>query len=86
MKRKWIEVVNLSILAVILLLTVFLFWQVRDSRVMQIIVGLLLSLLYVTWGLIHHAMLGDLYPKVVVEYLLVGAIAMTLIFTVVWVN
>jgi len=51
---------------------------------MQILIGVLLSVLYATWGIIHHAMAGDLHPKVVVEYLLVGAIAVTLIVTVVW--
>jgi len=84
MKKKWIPVVNFMVLAVILFLTVFLFWQVRDSKTMQIMVGILLSVLYVAWGMIHHALEGDLYPKVVIEYLLVGAIAVTLIITVVW--
>lgn len=84
MKKKWIQVLNHIILSIILLSTIFLFWQVRDNVSMQILVGVLFSILYVTWGIIHHLMLGDLYPKIVIEYLLVGAIAVTLIITVVW--
>jgi len=84
MKKQWIPVFNFAVLTIILFSTVFLFWQVRDNKVMQILAGVLLSILYITWGMIHHAMQGDLYPKVVVEYLLVGAIAVTLIITVVW--
>jgi len=85
MKRKWIPILNFIVLAIILSSTVFLFGQVRENKMMQILVGILISTLYVTWGMIHHAMQGDLYPKVVVEYLLVGAIAVTLIVTVVWI-
>jgi len=84
MKRKLIPVLNFVVLAIILSSSVFLFWQVRDNKAMQTMVGILLSVLYVTWGMIHHAMQGDLYPKVVVEYLLVGCIAITLIVTIVW--
>ena len=84
MKRKWIPALNFIVLTIILCSTVFLFWQVRDNKLMQILVGILLSVLYVIWGMIHHSMQGDLYPKVVVEYFLVGAIAITLILTVVW--
>jgi len=85
MKKKWIPILNLFVLSIILILTVFLFWQVRDDKTMQMLVGILLSVLYVAWGMIHHAMQGNLYPKIVIEYLLVGAIAVTVIATVVWI-
>jgi len=84
MKKQWISIANFVVLAVILVLTVFLFWQVRDRPSMQILVGVLLSVSYVAWGIIHHMMTGNLHPKIVVEYLLVGCIAITLIITVVW--
>jgi hypothetical protein len=84
MKKRLVSAVNFIVLAIILASTVFLFWVSRDNKSMQIFVGLLLSILYVMWGIIHHAMAGDLHPKIVVEYLLVGCIAMTLICTVVW--
>lgn len=84
MKKHLIPIANFVVLAVILISTVLLFWQMRDNKSMQIIVGILLSVLYATWGIVNHAMQGDLHPKVVVEYLLVGAIAITLIITIVW--
>lgn len=85
MKKRWISIINFAVLAFILILTVFLFWQVRDTRSMQILVGILLSVLYVAWGIIYHMMIRDLHPKIVIEYLLVGCIAVTLIITVVWI-
>ena len=36
---------------------------------------------YVLWGFIHHAMRKDLHQKIVVEYLLIGAIAIVLLVT-----
>ena len=84
MKKRMVSYINFTALTIILSSTVFLFFLVRDNKSMQILIGVLLSVLYATWGIIHHAMAGDLHPKVVVEYLLVGAIAGTLIVTVVW--
>jgi len=85
MRKKWIHVFNYIVLFFILVLTVFLFWIVRDDKTMQMLVGILLSILYVAWGMVYHAMQGSLYPKIVIEYLLVGAIAVIVIATVVWV-
>jgi len=84
MKKRWIPIINFIVLGIILSSTVLLFYGSRGNTSMQVLIGILLSVLYVTWGIIHHAMKGDLHPKVVVEYLLVGAIAITLIITVVW--
>jgi len=84
MKKKWISVTNFTILAIILISTVLLFLLVQDNKSLQVRIGILLSVLYVSWGIIHHSMIGSLHPKVVIEYLLVGAIAVTLIITVVW--
>jgi hypothetical protein len=84
MKKQWITGMNFVVLAVILVSTVLLFAQVKDNKMMQMYVGVLLSVLYTTWGMIYHAMRGDLHPKVVVEYLLVSCIAVILITTIVW--
>ncbi len=84
MKKRFLWSVNFIVLGIILCSTVFLFWIVKDNKSMQILTGILLSVLYATWGIIHHAMQGDLHPKVVVEYFLVACIAIILIVTIVW--
>jgi hypothetical protein len=85
MKKRWILTLNYIVLTAILASTILLFWQARGVPSMQILIGVLISVLYAAWGMIHHSMLGDLHPKIVVEYLLVGVIAIVLIITVVWV-
>ena len=39
-------------------------------------IGIVTSIAYVVWGSLHHAIVGDLHRKVVIEYVLVGAVAM----------
>lgn len=41
-----------------------------------ILVLYLIILIYVGWGIIHHLAEHDLTPKIVVEYILIGMIAM----------
>ena len=84
MKKSVIHLCNVLILVLLLFLTVLLFWHAKTDKPLQLLIGVLLSILYITWGIIHHSLEGNLHPKIVVEYLLVGAIAITLIITVVW--
>lgn len=49
---------------------------------LQFNVAVITSVAYVVWGIIHHAMQKDLHQKVVVEYILIGAIAVVLLATV----
>lgn len=52
------------------------------NRGAQLVVGIVTSVAYVVWGIIHHALEGDLHRKVVVEYALMGVIAVILLMTV----
>ena len=78
------RIVNYAVLCGVIFISVVFFRQVQHDRLLQFLVGVLLSLLYVIWGIIYHSLEGDLHMKVVIEYLLVGLIAVTLIATVVW--
>lgn len=49
------------------------------NKEMQIFIGILTSLAYVVWGLLHHGFRGNLHPKVVIEYVLIAVIAVILI-------
>ncbi len=73
---------HFAILIVILGLGIGLFFYAQANRSLQLIVGIATSVAYVAWGLIHHAMQRDLYPKVVVEYVLMGLIAILLLMTI----
>ena len=74
---------HLIVLAFILLGGVVTFIYARGDRTIQLLVGVVTCLAYVAWGIIFHALQKTIHPKVVVEYLLVGAIAIVLIMTVI---
>jgi hypothetical protein len=82
--KKTIHTVNFIALVAVLSLLVVLFFRVNGNPTLQVAIGILLPVLYVTWGILHHAFEKTLHPKIVVEYLLVGAIALILILTVAW--
>lgn len=60
---------------------VLAFYLVRPNVAAQLIVSITTAIAYVAWGIIHHAIEGDLHPKIVVEYVLIGAIAIVLLLT-----
>lgn len=78
MKR---QIFHLTVLFLILAVGVGTFFYTKGDRFLQLVVGVLTALAYVGWGLIHHAMVGDLHPKVMVEYILMGAIAIIILVT-----
>ncbi|MEK7073819.1 MAG: hypothetical protein AAB960_00640, partial [Patescibacteria group bacterium] len=57
-------------------------WYAQGDSMLQLILGSITSVSYVAWGIIHHAIVGDLCHKVVIEYVLVGLIAIVLLATV----
>jgi hypothetical protein len=62
-------------LILILVLGLFLFYLYLGypDKQMMTIIGI--SILYVVWGAIHHYLQGDLHIKIVVEYILIAAVA-----------
>ncbi len=77
------KITNYIVLVIILALGVASFIYVRPDTTLQLIIGIATSLAYVCWGLIHHALNRDLHTKVVVEYVLIGAIAIVLLITII---
>ena len=45
-------------------------------------IGIVTSIAYVLWGILHHRFSGDLHRKVVIEYMLVGAVAILVLINV----
>lgn len=75
------SVIHFLVLIAILAAGVFTFIYVRPNTTIQLLVGIITAVAYVLWGLIHHAIQKDLHQKIVVEYLLIGAIAIVLLVT-----
>lgn len=80
MKRE--RVSHFIILALILVGGVVAFFWVSPNSSLQFIIGIITSVSYVLWGLIHHSLQHDLHKRIVVEYILIGAIAIILLATI----
>ncbi len=57
------------------------FWYAAGDTRLQLTAGVVTSIAYVAWGIIHHALQGDLHRNVVIEYILIGSIAIVLLLT-----
>lgn len=84
MKEKMIshKHLHLLILCIILGFSLFTFTLLGGRRDLQFLVGFMSALSYVMWGIIYHIIERDLYPRVVIEYVLVAAVGMILMYTV----
>ncbi len=69
------------ILLLILGLGTGAFLYVRPNVSLQLVIGIVTSIAYILWGIVHHIIQKNLHQKVVVEYLLIGAIAIVLLVT-----
>jgi len=76
--------VNYIVLLIILVTGIWTFWGAANDKVMQMYIGVATAISYVIWGIIYHSLEGDLHPKVVIEYCLVGVIAIVLMLTILW--
>lgn len=50
------------------------------DKQMQMMYVVLMTLLYVAWGLIHHKIHHDLHAKVVIEYVLMGTLGISIMY------
>lgn len=70
------------VLVLILCGSIGSFLLLQGNHASQLVVGMVSAVSYVAWGIIHHALQKDLHAKIVVEYVLMGAIAIALLFIV----
>jgi uncharacterized membrane protein len=75
-------IIHFLVLIAILGAGVLTFIVARPNTTMQLLIGIITAVAYVLWGLIHHTIQKDLHQKIVVEYLLIGAIAIVLLVTI----
>ncbi|HUD20208.1 MAG TPA: hypothetical protein VMR81_07230 [Patescibacteria group bacterium] len=76
------HIIHYIVLLLILAGGIGAFYYAAPNTDTQFIIGVVTSVAYVLWGFIHHAMNRDLHQKIVVEYVLIGAIAIVLLATV----
>lgn len=57
------------------------FAYTSGDRMLQLATGVVTAVAYVMWGIIHHSLTGDLHRNIVIEYLLIGSIAIVLLIT-----
>lgn len=67
-------------LLIVSLLALSLLWMTAYDGALQMAVIVLMSLFYVVWGLLHHFMHHDLHIKIVLEYILIGALGISIVF------
>lgn len=73
------HILHFVMLLAILALGVVSFFVSTGNTSLQFIIGVVTAIAYVFWGLLHHAASGDLHKKIVVEYVLIAAIAILLL-------
>lgn len=79
---KWSEFMRYIVLVCILVGGGLAFYYVRASTSLQLMVGIIMSAAYVLWGIIHHTVKKELHMRVVIEYILMGTIAVVLLATI----
>lgn len=64
----------------------FLLAYTSTDRGFQIGVTISTTFFYVLWGIVHHLINHDLHAKIVIEYILIGAFGLSIVFFVLSVN
>ena len=47
-------------------------------------VAIALGLAYVSWGIIHHAIHGDIYIQIILEYIAVATLGVIAVFSLIY--
>lgn len=67
------------LLATIGVFFIFLLSLFAGDRLNQFVVMILFTIFYILWGIIHHAANKTLHLKIVLEYILIGAVGLFLL-------
>lgn len=81
MAKKRLASFYMLVLVGMLVSGTVLIWKARGQTPLQIAIGVITAGFYILWGILRHWQEGDLHPKIVVEYVLVAAIAVVLLLT-----
>ena len=54
------------------------------DRTFQIAITIAIAISYVVWGLVHHHLHEDLHLSVIIEYIVVAALGLVIVFSLVF--
>jgi cellulose synthase/poly-beta-1,6-N-acetylglucosamine synthase-like glycosyltransferase len=77
-----LTIINYLALAIILGGGIWSFITLQGNQSAQLAIGIVLCVTYALWGIMFHSMKKDLHMKVVIEYVLVSAIAILVLMIV----
>jgi hypothetical protein len=80
---KYINQINIFVLILILFGGLSSFILLKGNQFAQLVVGIVISVSYACWGILFHWLDKSLHRKVVVEYILIAAIAIMVLFVVI---
>lgn len=66
-------------LIIILSLELFVFFKVKNNWNLQVVILGSTVVSYMTWAMLHHYLEHDLSVKIVVEYILIGALGLSIL-------
>lgn len=78
---KYQNAVSVGVLLSILIGGSVIFWRAAGNTGLQLTIGVMITVTYILWGILHHAQAGPVHRKVVIEYVLVGFVALVLLAT-----
>lgn len=81
--RKKAHIIHYFVLVLMLVIGVGAFFAVWGNKAAQLAIGIATAIGYLFWGIIHHAISGDLHPRIVIEYILIVVMAVVLLVTAV---
>lgn len=84
MKEIKTHILHYLTLFAILLAGLVGFYLFSYDRLFQAAVGVAIAVSYVAWGIIHHIIHEDLYPAVVIEYILVASLGLVIVFSLIF--
>lgn len=80
MSKKEISHLGYYISLIIILLFGVLLTLLVTDRQLQMEIVVLTALFYIVWGILHHFINHDLSMKIVIEYILIGALGLAAVF------
>lgn len=60
------------------------FWSFSYNRAFQIVIAVAMTVFYVIWGVVHHAIHKDLHLSTVVEYIVIASLGLIIIFSLIF--
>ncbi len=67
-------------LIAIFALGIILMFSATPNKQLQMLIFVIMAVFYVIWGVLHHLVNHELSAKIVVEYILIGALGVAIMF------